>query len=81
MLKLKTEKMELRGIKNTQSAKGNLYYIIYCETEEGEPQNFYCKDAKALPEGLKKGDKVHISLIFNNRFKSLEVEQVQKVGA
>lgn len=80
MLKLKTEKMELRGIKNTQSAKGNIYYIIYCENEDGEPHNFYCKDAKALPEGLKKGDKVHISLTYN-KFKSLEVEQVQKVGA
>lgn len=80
-MKLLTENLELRGIKNATSGKGNLYYIVNCEEQDGEPVQFYCKDSSAFAEGLKKGDKVRISLKFNPKFKSIEVEKVEKAGA
>lgn len=80
-MKLVTENLELRGIKNSTSSKGNLYYILNCEDHDGSPLQFYCKDASAFPEGLKKGDKVKVEVDFNVRYKSLVVEKVVKVGA
>jgi len=80
-MKLLTENLELRGIKNTVSGKGNIYYTLNCEGQDGDPVQFYCKDASAFPEGLKKGDKIRISLDFNQKYKSLVVEKVEKVGA
>lgn len=80
-MKLSTESLELRGIKNATSGKGNIYYIVNCEDNEGSPVQFYCRDSKAFAEGLKKGDKVRISLYFNQKYKSLVVDKVEKVGA
>lgn len=80
-MKLLTENLELRGISNATSGKGNLYYILNCEENDGNAVQFYCKDAKAFPDGLKKGDKIRISLIYKPRFKSIEVDKVEKVGA
>lgn len=79
-MKLKTETLELRGLKDNISAKGNIYYIIYCEELTGEPCNFYCTNDKAFPKGLKKGDIVRIHLDFNTKFKSLIVESVELVN-
>ena len=77
MLSLKTETLELRGLKNETSKKGNLYYIIFCETACGEPHKFFCKNSEAFPSGLKKGDNVILTLTYNS-FKELEVLKVEK---
>lgn len=77
MLKFKTDKLELRGIKHTTSAKGNIYYTIHAESPDGEPHSFYCKDSKAFPDGLKKGDSVVITLTYT-RFKELEALSIER---
>lgn len=79
MLKLKSEKLELRGVQNETSAKGNMYYIIFCESETGEPFRFFCKDVKAIPQGLKKGDNVYVTLALN-KYNNLVVDKIEKAG-
>jgi hypothetical protein len=80
MLKLKTEELELRGVIDKKSQKtNNIYYIVFCESMNGEPFNFLCRGAEAFPEKLDKGDHVVLTLTYN-RFKSLEVEKIEKVG-
>lgn len=80
MLALKTEKLEVRGLINKTSKNGNVYYILHTETEDGEPCAFFVRDSSVFPEGMKKGDKVSLSLVYN-RFKELEVVSVVKAGA
>lgn len=81
MLRLKTEELELRGVKHQVSSKtNNVYYIIYAEDLDGQPFNFLCRKAEAFPEKLDKGDTVVLHLTYN-RYKSLEVEKIEKVGA
>ena len=80
MLKLKSEKLELRGIQDATSAKGNLYYTVFCESESGEPFRFFCKDSNAFAQGLKKGDSVYVTLSLN-KYNNLVVEKIEKVGA
>ena len=77
---LKTDVLDLRGLENCTSKKGNVYYNVYCETIQGKPVKFYCNDAKAFPEGLKKGDNVVITVEYNS-FKELSVVKVEKRGA
>lgn len=79
-MELTTNVLELRGLKNSKSKKGNVYYVLNCETvENGDPKQFYCPSADVLPEGLKKGDKIKIVVYYNN-FKNLIVREVKKVG-
>lgn len=79
-MELFTDVLELRGLKNTASKKGTVYYILNCENEKtGDPYQFYCPSADVLPQGLKKGDKIKISLTYN-KFKNLIVKDVKKVG-
>lgn len=79
-MELSTNVLELRGLKNAKSKKGNVYYVLNCETvENGDPKQFYCPSAEVLPEGLKKGDKIKIVVLYNN-FKNLVVKEVKKVG-
>lgn len=67
MLFLKTEKLELRGVLNQNSkTSGNPYYILNCETAEGTPLQFYGKDYSLLPDGMKKGDNVVLTLGVTN---------------
>ena len=76
-----TEVLELRGLKNASSKKGNVYYIINCENaESGDPYQFYCPDVSAFPESLKKGDKIKLTVIYNKNFNNLVVKEVKKVG-
>ena len=80
MLRLHTNTMELRGITTQTSKKGTTYYIVYCEDcESFEPYKFYCKDYETLPQGLKKGDKIHLTVDYNN-FKELVLVAIQKVS-
>lgn len=81
MLTLKTNKMELRGINSQVSKKTNQpYYLVYCEDLGSfEPYKFLCKDFNALPQGLKKGDSVVVTLSYNN-YKDLNVLKVEKVS-
>lgn len=79
-MELFTDTLELRGLKNTASKKGTVYYILNCEDiKTADPFSFYCPDAKIFPEGLKKGDKVVLKLLYN-RFKNLVVTEVKKVS-
>ena len=80
MLKLTTYGLELRGIANKTSKNGNLYYILYCENEQGKPYNFYVPSADSLPEGLKKGDIIMITfdLTYYKNQERLTVSSVRK---
>lgn len=60
MLTVTSQPLELRGISPKTTQKGNTYYNVNCETEDGEHFAFYAKDPSGFPEGLKKGDKVRI---------------------
>lgn len=79
-MELLTNTLELRGLKNAKSKNGNIYYTLNCENmETGEPYQCYCPSGDVLPQGLKKGDKIKITFHYN-KFKSLVVQKVQKVG-
>lgn len=78
MLNLTAKKMEVRGIANEQSKKGNVYYILRCESEQGEPFQFFARTADVFPQGLKKGDIVELNLDFNTRYKDLVLTKVVK---
>lgn len=80
MLTLKSEKMELRAINSQVSKKTKQpYYIILAEDASSEQHKFVCKDFNAMPQGLKKGDSVSLTLEYN-MFKDLVVLKVEKVG-
>lgn len=83
MLRVASEPLELRGVASNTSKKGNMYYSVNTESEDGTPYSFYCPDFNALPQGLSKGDKVR--LYFNVRYfrsqERLEVCKVEKVTA
>ena len=78
MLTLKTNPMELRGIQSQISKKtNNPYYVVFCEDVDScEPFKFICRDFNALPQGLKKGDLVTVTLGYNN-YKDLVVLKVE----
>ncbi len=78
MLTLNCNGLELRCIANKTSNKGNVYYILYVENNEGKPFNFYVPNAKALPEGLKKSDKINV-LFDLSYYKGNERLTVSKV--
>ena len=81
MLTVASEVLELRGIATKETKNGKTYYIINAETDDGTAYQFYCPDFNSLPQGLNKGDKVHI--YFNVRYfkgaEKLEVFKVKKV--
>lgn len=60
MIILQAKDLELRGVQNKQTKNGNVYYLINCEDVNGNAYSFYCKDIKAIPEGLKKGSSVDV---------------------
>lgn len=60
MIILQAKNLELRGIQNKESKSGNAFYLINCEDDNGNAYSFYCKDYNAIPQGLKKGEKVNI---------------------
>ena len=61
MLKVTSPPVELRGIANNTSKKGNLYYTINVETDDGSPHGLYCPSAECLPQGLKKGEMIRVT--------------------
>lgn len=79
MLTLECKDLELRGIANKTSQNNKVYYILYVENVEGKPYNFYCPDASALPQGLKKGDTVNVSFDLSY-YKGQERLTVSKVS-
>lgn len=79
MLNVVAKKMEVRGLANATSKKGNTYYILRCENEEGEHFEFFARDSGVFPQGLKKGDIVMLELAFNPRFKDLLLTNVLRV--
>ena len=82
MFKLKTDALELRGIENKSSNKGNVYYILYVENFCGKAYNFYVPNANALPDGLKKGDSIIVTfdLSYYKGQERLSVCKVEKVS-
>lgn len=82
MLTVKSAPLELRGIANKTSNKGNVYYTLNCESADGSPHALYCPDAKALPQGLKKGDMVSVSfdVSYYKGNEELIVSKVEKVA-
>lgn len=81
MLKVKAENLELRGIANHTNKNNKTYQIVNAETADGTAYQFYCPDVNALPQGLKKGDAVHIifDVKYFDRKERLEVSKVEKV--
>lgn len=79
MINFISDSLELRGIKNVTSKKGNVYYTLNCEnTVDGTPISFYVSDSEAIPQNIKKGDKVKVVVTYN-RFKQLVVKDVVKI--
>ena len=61
---VKSEPIELRGIANKETKKGNVYYIVNCELADGTPLSFYCPNSDAFPSGLKKGEIITIDFLY-----------------
>lgn len=82
MLKVTSNKLELRGVSPQVNKKGNQYYLINAESEDGTPYQFYCPNVSALPAGLKKGDPVVITfdVKYFNLKERLEVCVVQRAN-
>jgi hypothetical protein len=82
MLKVTSAPLELRGIANYTSKKGNLYYTLNCESADGSPHALYCPKAEALPQGLKKGDivKVTFEVTYFKGNERLVVDKVERVN-
>lgn len=82
MLKVTSAPLELRGIANNTSKKGNLYYTLNCESEDGSPYALYCPKVEALPQGLKKGDmvKVTFEVTYFKGNERLVVDKVERVN-
>lgn len=82
MLKVTSAPLELRGIANNTSQKGNLYYTLNCESEDGSPHALYCPKVEALPQGLKKGDivKVTFEVTYFKGNERLVVDKVERVN-
>lgn len=79
MINFTSDTLELRGIKNSTSQKGNVYYILNCEyTVDGTPMAFCVKDGNIIPTGLKKGDKIKIVVNYN-RYKELVVKNIVRI--
>ena len=80
-LTLETHEMELRGITSQVSKKTHQpYYVVFCEDIDScEPHKFICKDFNVLPQGLKKGDIVRVTVTYNT-YKDLNVIKVEKVN-
>ena len=77
MLELKTKLLEVRGLQDCTSKKGNLYYNLNCEdVETGEAYKFYVNDGSLFPNNMKKGSKVILTLVYNS-FKELRVTKIQ----
>ena len=79
MLTLKTDVMELRGISSQVSKKTQQpYYVVFCEdVSTCEPFKFVCRDFNALPQGLKKGDLVSVTVSYNT-YKDLNVLKIER---
>ena len=80
MVKVKSEKLELRGIANRKSKTEKVYYIVNVESADGTPYGFYCGDAAAFQNGLAKGDMVFITFEVKlyNGSEQLVVVKVEK---
>lgn len=61
MLKVTSAPLELRGIANNTSKKGNVYYTLNVESADGTPYALYCPSAECLPQGLKKGEMILVT--------------------
>lgn len=61
MLTVYSNPLELRGVAHKVSKNNKSYYVINCESDDGSPHAFYCPDASALAQGLKKGDMVCVT--------------------
>lgn len=80
MLSLTSKNLELRGIENKTSSKGNVYYVLYVENIDGKPYNFYVPDDEALPQGLKKGEIINVTfdLSYYKGNERLTVSKVER---
>lgn len=79
MINFTSDTLELRGIKNSTSKKGNAYSVINCEyTVDGTPISFYVAKPEIIPNHIKKGDKIKV-IVNYNRYKDLVVKDIVKV--
>lgn len=81
MLTVYSNPLELRGVAHKVSKQNKSYYVINCESDDGSPHAFYCPDASALAQGLKKGDMVQVtfSVAYFKGNERLVVSQVAKI--
>lgn len=82
MLTVIANKLELRGVVNKTSKNGTVYYVLNMEDAEGTPMQFYCPESNALPQTLRKGDKVNVTFEVKS-YKGTDkliVRKVEKVA-
>lgn len=82
MMTVKSSPLELRGIANNTSKKGNVYYTLNVESADGSPHALYCPNAEAFPQGLAKGNMVVVTFDVsyykgNERLVVTKVERVK----
>lgn len=70
---------EFRGKSSRKDDKGNWYFYINLEDENGESSKFQTLKELDLKD-LKKGDKVTVKFDLNIKFGSLKVSEVTKNG-
>lgn len=70
---------EFRGKSSRKDNKGNCYFYINLEDENGESSKFQTLNELNLND-LKKGDKVTVKFDLNIKFGSLKVSEVTKNG-
>ena len=80
MLKVRSDVLELRGISNATSKRGNVYYSLNVEEADGTSHSLYCPKADAFPEGLKKGDKIRVvfDVSYFRGYERLSVSAVER---
>lgn len=80
MLTVNSIPLELRGVAHKTTKQNKVFYQVNCETNDGTAYQFYCPDASALPEGLKKGDMVVVTfeVVYFNGNERLVVRGLKK---
>ena len=56
---------EVRGLEEKTSKKGNSYFILYCENEDGSPFNIFIPQSVELID-LKKGDHINLDCVYTS---------------
>lgn len=76
----KCENVEVRGIEQKTSKKGNTYFILHCENLDGSPFSVYLPSIIPVND-IKRGDHIDLDCVYTGgKFPKLEVLGVVNYG-